>query len=502
MLKLSCKIIALVLCSMFVLPQVHACRGATQESTIFFNANAQPLIFDDLGQPPSNAKGMVEPLPDADVIAEVFLTDLNQASPIATATANVVRVIKTSDARVRQGEKVAIKFKFTSCGPNHRNGSKGIMAAKVGADIEGRLVLCPYLRRFGDGRIDVPSMNECLPGEMEAAKKISLAAEKGDVKAQIALGLMYEKGKSVRANNAVALKWFRSAAESGDAEAQYELGKKYQRDRNGNKAMQYLRLAAAQGHAEAMYLIGWTYEYGSLGIKQSMAKAVEWHGRAAEQGHDDAKRRLRELKEAEPLLLAAKKGDAEAQGKLGQMYRRRNDAEAVKWLKRAAAQGDIRAMNELGDMYQVGSGVTQNYAEAVKWYRLGAEQGDAESQVDLGQMYRVYAKDICGDSPHDCLRNAVEWYRRAAEQGNSRGQYHLGGMYQQGSGIEKNDAEAVKWYRLAAAQGQMLVKDFLAEMYLQGRGVDENDAEMVKWLRHAAENGNDRAKAKLKTLQK
>lgn len=48
----------------------------------------------------------------------------------------------------------------------------------------------------------------------------------------------------------------------------------------------------------------------------------------------------------------------------------------------------------------------------------------------------------------------------------------------------------------------MLAKDFLAEMYLQDRGVDENDAEMVKWLRHAAENGNDRAKAKLKTLQK
>ena len=156
MFKLSRKLIACVLC--LIAPQVHACMGAQMEDTIFFNADARHRMYDN--QPPSRSKaiGMVSPLPDADVIAEIFLTDLNDhdESSTAMATANVIRVIKTTDARVRQGAKITVKFDVSSCGPQHRNGHTGSIFAKVGTDSEGRLVLCLYSRRFIDGLINSP----------------------------------------------------------------------------------------------------------------------------------------------------------------------------------------------------------------------------------------------------------------------------------------------------------------------------------------------------------
>ena len=100
-------IFALVL---FASSQVYACMGPRQEYTLFFNANAQPLIFDDLGQAPSKAEGISELPSDADVIAEVILTGDNPAQYGMPTAANIVRVIKTSDARVRQGEEITIKF--------------------------------------------------------------------------------------------------------------------------------------------------------------------------------------------------------------------------------------------------------------------------------------------------------------------------------------------------------------------------------------------------------
>lgn len=240
MLRLSLKIIAFVVCLLFVLSShAQACMGPGQEFTLFFNASDRALFIDRLGQKPSEVKGLVEIPPDADLIAEVTLIGKDEASFRLPTAAKIERIIKTTDSRVREGEEIPIKFPFTSCGPNHIDGDKGTILAKVGTDIEDNLVLCMYSRRFGDGHVKWPGYSDCLPSEMETAKQTKLAAEKGDVKAQISLGSMYEKGKNVRQNNAEAMKWFRLAAESGNAEAQYALGAKYHRDKNATEAMKW-----------------------------------------------------------------------------------------------------------------------------------------------------------------------------------------------------------------------------------------------------------------------
>lgn len=473
MSRLTYQLIIFTVGALLASPQVYACMGPGLEFTLFFNANAQGFFIEKLAQKPSKTEELLELPPDADVLAEVVLTGADSAQFDIPTAANIVRVIKTSDDRVRRGKKIPIKFEFSSCGPNNRSGSQGTIMAKIGTDIDGGLVLCPYSRRFSDGLIHSPvgsTISECNPSEIEAARQIKRAAEKGESKAQTALALMYEKGKNVRWDNAEAMKWFQRAANSGDAEAQYELAAKYARDKNGTEALKYYELAARQGEAQAMNEFGRIYEYGWWGVKQSEAEALKWYTFAVENGNNEAKRARDELKKMEILKLAVERGDAEVQYELGKMYyHRRKGIEALKWYKLAAAQGLSKAMNELGYLYQVGAaGVTEDLAEAIKWYRIGAEQGDADSQCALGQMYRVYDKEFCGKQTYECLKNAVAWYRRAAEQGHSRAQYFLGRMYHDGKGVEQSQAEAVKWYNLAADQGDYFAKEFLEQMKQQG----------------------------------
>ena len=58
--------------------------------------------------------------------------------------------------------------------------------------------------------------------------KLLKAAEKGDVKAQYNLGVLYHTGKGVDKDYAQAALWYRKAAEQGNGKAQFYLGNLYQ----------------------------------------------------------------------------------------------------------------------------------------------------------------------------------------------------------------------------------------------------------------------------------
>ena len=94
------------------------------------------------------------------------------------------------------------------------------------------------------------------------------------------------------------------------------------------------------------------------------------------------------------LLARARKGDAEAQYRLGLGYRDGDRltlsyTEALKWFESAAKQGHAGAQLNLGLMYKWGRGTLQDYAEAAKWFAKAATQGHAEAQYHLGTFYKV-----------------------------------------------------------------------------------------------------------------
>jgi TPR repeat protein len=125
-------------------------------------------------------------------------------------------------------------------------------------------------------------------GEYRTAHRLWLPlAQRGDVRAQGALGGLYADGRGVPQDYVEAVKWFRLAAAQGLAVAQYALGMLY---RNGQgvpqdaaEAAQWFRLAAAQGQPKAQFMLGILSQQGE-GVPQDAAEAATWYRKAAEQG--------------------------------------------------------------------------------------------------------------------------------------------------------------------------------------------------------------------------
>ena len=136
------------------------------------------------------------------------------------------------------------------------------------------------------------------------------------------------------------------------------------------------------------------------------------------------------------------------------VYAADNGKAALPEIQKKAEEGNAEAQVKLGRIYRRGREVPQDYGQAEKWFRNAAEQGNAEGQNNLGLMY---------DHGRGVEKNFVEarkWYLKAAKQGHSNAQYNLALLYTNGQGVPQDDIEAYVWANIAAAQGNSgLAKD-------------------------------------------
>lgn len=139
-------------------------------------------------------------------------------------------------------------------------------------------------------------------------------------------------------------------------------------------------------------------------------------------------------------------------------------ADLLDWILQAK-RGDTEAQLKLGDVFAYGLGVPKDPKEALKWYRLAAGKGDPDTQ------YRLAVRSASGQGVPQDDKEALRWYRLAAVQGNVQSQYNLGVIHASGQGGPKDPKEAVKWFRLAAHQGFANAQYNLAVMYVKGLGV-------------------------------
>jgi len=93
-------------------------------------------------------------------------------------------------------------------------------------------------------------------GDYETAYREFLPeAQRGNLWAQHAVGVMYERGEGVPNDDVEAVRWHRKAAEQGHAPSQYNLGRMYEQGKGVSKddaeAVSWYRKAADAGLAEA-----------------------------------------------------------------------------------------------------------------------------------------------------------------------------------------------------------------------------------------------------------
>lgn len=219
------------------------------------------------------------------------------------------------------------------------------------------------------------------------------------------------------------------AANAGDTKAQLQLGMlslsgQATVEQNYANAMGWFQNAAARGHAEAHAYIGLIHVQG-WGVPKDAAEGVRWLNKAIELGDPHGM-----------LMLASlyQKGNGVPQ----------DGAEALRLLETAAAKGFAGAFEGLFRTHREGAGGTpKNEAEAARWMILGAEAGHAELQRNAGVIYM----EGLGVAQDDA--QSAKWFRRAAIQGNGAAQNNLGVAYMNGKGVPKDAFEAYRWFSLA-----------------------------------------------------
>jgi|GEM_PF-4676755 len=150
-------------------------------------------------------------------------------------------------------------------------------------------------------------------------------------------------------------------------------------------AVQWLRELAEQGHAYAQYYLGNLYLDGR-GVEKDLNACMQWYTKAIDQGF---------LTESLHCVVSRVRINIAILVK--QFNHRRHpdecvaldEATIVQWYTCFAKRGDAQAQYKLGEMYAEGYGVKQSLEQALKWWRLAAEQGNEDAKAELIKYRRT-----------------------------------------------------------------------------------------------------------------
>lgn len=269
------------------------------------------------------------------------------------------------------------------------------------------------------------------------------------------LGLIYRDGLGIEKDLETAKGYFMKSInfQSWEPQPYYELANTYyQQAKYEDAAKYYQETIQNRGDEDgdnplfnkygtlAYFKLGLMYLNG-VGIEVDKDKAVDYIGKAAYRGNQDAKTKLKELG------LPENYGEILHNYELGKdKYDHKHYDEAVKMFRLSAEQGYAPAQYYMGVCYDKGRGFSPNKTEAARWYRLAAEQDHTEAQFNLGYAY------LMGEGVSLDYSEGAKWTRLAAEKGYRSAQDNMGWCYELGKGVPVNYSEAVRWYKLAAKQ--------------------------------------------------
>jgi serine/threonine protein kinase len=140
---------------------------------------------------------------------------------------------------------------------------------------------------------------------LQALPHLQQAADAGNIRACLDLGVMYELGLGVEQDASEVAIWYDSVQQqeaellkqgnSGDAAGRFYVGRYYEfaagNKKDPLKAKGWYQRAATQGHAEAQCSLGDCYANG-IGVSKDLAQAKQWYEKAAAQGNIHAKAQL------------------------------------------------------------------------------------------------------------------------------------------------------------------------------------------------------------------
>ena len=232
-------------------------------------------------------------------------------------------------------------------------------------------------------------------------------AEQGNPEAQYKVGEMYETGKGVQRDRAVALSWFEKAAAQNHKKAGYKL---LYLDIKSNGLNDYtktqlgvLRQESASGNSDAQYYLGKMYASG-VGVPKSLDNALTWLNKATFNG----------VSEAEHEAIAVEEELARIREKTAKKRAKALEASKNKKAEEEAAKKKKKA--EKARLAEETKRKSKKNAEAIKIAkekkRLNAERAELAREKDRLNKQRAASKknttQIKADSSKEASKSSFE----------------------------------------------------------------------------------------------
>ena len=207
---------------------------------------------------------------------------------------------------------------------------------------------------------------------------------------------------------------------------------------------------AKKGNAEAEFKIGEMYETG-FGVKKDQKQAEIWINKAAAQGHENAGFKL--------LYWDIKKN-----GLKGDNRKKYAD------LKSKATGGNAQAMYYVGLMYARGSGVKKNYDKALDWLNkatfVGVLEAEREAILVRELKQKAFAKSRKSEEKRKAkekaeqeAKNKAEAERKLAEQEKAKAEADKKKQEAEKQSADKKELEERKEKAAKAARATRIAEE-------------------------------------------
>ena len=230
---------------------------------------------------------------------------------------------------------------------------------------------------------------------------------------------------------------------------------------------------ANAGDPDAQAYIGTCYFFGDDGVVENNAEAVKWFQKSYKGGSPYGKyylglaylngygikldkikgRNLTDAASAE-IEQRAKRGDAEAQYYLGQLYEYEADDihTALKYYEMASNHDYYPAQLAAAAIYQEIEG--EYSRKAFEIFKKGIELKSPIAQYQFAKYY------INGIEVEQSIEKGINLYFESANNNYGLAQAQIGKYYEDGYGVERNIEEAIKWYKKASEHNIYIVHNF------------------------------------------
>ncbi|KAM3422153.1 hypothetical protein BST61_g2523 [Cercospora zeina] len=279
--------------------------------------------------------------------------------------------------------------------------------------------------------------------KVDAMNIVTFLADQHHPRAEFLRGMWLEWGRfGQREDKKEAFRCYSRAADRGYVRAEYRIGMLYESYNDPVKALRHYNRGVDAGDAASCYRLGMMTLRGQHGQQQDWAKGIALIKQSADAADENAAQGAYVY----GMLLARQLPQIE----VPEEFLPFDEMQARVNIEKAAYMKFAKAQSRMGSAFELGSmGCEFNPALSVHYNALASKQGEADADMALSKWFLVGSEGLFPKNEE----LAYNYAERAAATGLPTAEFALGYFHEIGMYVPVNLGKAMEWYEKAAKHG-------------------------------------------------